>query len=328
MKPKISIVIPSYNQGRYIEQTITSVLDQQYPNLELIIIDGGSTDETLSVIKKYEQHLHFWESVKDNGQTDAINKGFLHCTGDIFNWLNSDDYYTADALHVVAKAFENPEVKVVAGTEQAFEDSDPAVTYFQPGTVVKDNWFDTLRVGIYTQPCSFMRMKEAQTCFPLCTALRYVMDRELWWKFLLQYGQAGVKKIEDQLTHFRLHTSSKSVAEQPLFDKEFDRLKRGLFTRLSAPDFFFSPLDKESADPGIQWPVQLDHRSGILSAFAAYYGERAYVHDNLELTASFMRFLKKHKPARMNSAEWKMWFLSVALPHTCVHQIKKIRVKA
>ena len=90
--PKISIVTPSFNQGKYIEQTIQSVLTQNYPNLEYIIIDGGSTDKTVDIIKKYEQQLSYWVTEPDKGQTDAINKGFAKCTGEIFNWINSDDF--------------------------------------------------------------------------------------------------------------------------------------------------------------------------------------------------------------------------------------------
>jgi glycosyltransferase involved in cell wall biosynthesis len=108
--PKISIVTPSFNQGRFIEKTILSVIEQDYPNLEYIIIDGGSTDESVEVIKKYDQHLAYWVSEPDRGQSHAINKGFERATGEIFGWLNSDDWYHPGALKAVAEAFAaNPE---------------------------------------------------------------------------------------------------------------------------------------------------------------------------------------------------------------------------
>ena len=94
--PKISVITPSYNQGIYIEETIQSVLNQNYPNLEYIIIDGGSNDSTVEVIKKYESKIDFWVSEKDKGQADAINRGFAKATGDILCWLNSDDYFFPD----------------------------------------------------------------------------------------------------------------------------------------------------------------------------------------------------------------------------------------
>ncbi|MEO8399398.1 MAG: glycosyltransferase, partial [Ignavibacteriaceae bacterium] len=100
--PKISIITPSFNQGLFIEQTIRSVLLQNYPNLEYIIIDGGSTDNTIEIIKKYEPWIKYWISEKDSGQSEALNKGILHCEGEIFNWLNSDDYYSKDCFKLIA----------------------------------------------------------------------------------------------------------------------------------------------------------------------------------------------------------------------------------
>ena len=105
MLPRISIVTPSFNQGQFIEKTICSVLDQNYPNLEYVVIDGGSTDETVEIIKKYAKHLTYWVSEPDRGQSHAINKGLAHCTGDVFNFLNSDDYLEPGALFHVAEAW-------------------------------------------------------------------------------------------------------------------------------------------------------------------------------------------------------------------------------
>src|ERR1700741_4157141 len=96
--PTISIVTPSFNQGQFLEQTIDSILSQQYPGLQYIIIDGGSTDNSVEIIKKYEKHLHFWVSEPDKGQSHAINKGLNIATGEVFNWLCSDDYYTPGSL--------------------------------------------------------------------------------------------------------------------------------------------------------------------------------------------------------------------------------------
>ena len=105
--PKISIITPSYNQGIFIEETILSVLDQNYPNLEYIIMDGGSTDNTVDIIKKYEDRITYWISEKDNGQSDAINKGFHKSTGDILHWLNSDDVLVPRALNMLVEYLSN-----------------------------------------------------------------------------------------------------------------------------------------------------------------------------------------------------------------------------
>ncbi|MEI7737070.1 MAG: glycosyltransferase family 2 protein, partial [Ferruginibacter sp.] len=149
--PKISIVTPSFNQGHFIEETITSVLDQQYPNLEYIIIDGGSTDNTVEIIKKYATHLKYWVSEKDAGQANAINKGLQHCTGEIFNWLNSDDYLESGALQKIADTFADETVQMLAGKVRIFSETteeciqnqhlsaaglmcwQPAVKFVQPG---------------------------------------------------------------------------------------------------------------------------------------------------------------------------------------------------
>ena len=103
--PRISIVTPSYNQGHYIEETIRSILLQGYPNLEYIIIDGGSTDRSVEIIQKYASFLTYWVSEPDNGQTQAIDKGLAYCTGEIFNWVNSDDFLSRNALATIASAF-------------------------------------------------------------------------------------------------------------------------------------------------------------------------------------------------------------------------------
>src|SRR4030067_2568795 len=104
--PKISIVIPSYNQAQFLEKTILSILNQNYPNLEVIIIDGGSKDESIGIIKRYERYLAFWVSEQDNGQAHAINKGFKIASGDIVAWQNSDDIYLPDTFHKVIKVLE------------------------------------------------------------------------------------------------------------------------------------------------------------------------------------------------------------------------------
>src|SRR5882672_2272557 len=126
--PKVTIVTPSYNQGEFLEETIRSVLLQGYPNLEYIIIDGGSTDRSVEIIRRYEKWLAHWVSERDRGQSDAINKGFSRSTGDICAYLNSDDVYLPHALLSVARLFEkHPDAALLYGDCQLIDESSRVV---------------------------------------------------------------------------------------------------------------------------------------------------------------------------------------------------------
>ncbi|HEX6586572.1 MAG TPA: glycosyltransferase family 2 protein [Solirubrobacterales bacterium] len=125
MAPKLTVVTPSFNQGRFIGRTIRSVLDQGYPDLEYVIVDGGSTDETVEVIRRYEDRLAWWVSEPDEGQTEAINKGIERTEGEIVAYLNSDDYYLPGALGAVADAFERTDRRWIAGAAVDIAEGDP-----------------------------------------------------------------------------------------------------------------------------------------------------------------------------------------------------------
>src|SRR5687768_2251879 len=120
---RVSIVTPSFNQSSYLEQTILSVLDQDHPDIEYVVIDGASTDQSVEIISKYKDKLAYWVSEKDNGQAEAINKGLAHATGDIVAWLNSDDYYLPGTISAAIKVFEeNPDVALVHGDMLAVDE--------------------------------------------------------------------------------------------------------------------------------------------------------------------------------------------------------------
>lgn len=223
--PKISLVTPSYNQGEYIEKTITSIIEQNYPNLEYVIIDGGSTDNTLEVLKKYDKYLSYWVSEPDNGQSHALNKGIRQCTGDIFNWINSDDYYAPNALHKVAQHFaNNPHVNVVTGMETVFYEDDRQKTTDYSGTRLNASLEELVYAAHIDQPPTFFRMGIIEQIGLLNEELHYRMDSELWMKYLLHYGKEGILKIPDKLTYFRVHDNSKTGSARLLFEAEYNAL--------------------------------------------------------------------------------------------------------
>lgn len=215
---KISIITPSFNQGQFLEQTIDSVLSQNYPNLEYIIIDGGSSDNSVEIIKKYEKHLHFWTSEKDNGQSDAINKGLKHANGDIINWLNSDDYYEPNALKKVAAYFDDEKTLVVAGKSNIWKHNK--ISLQSPGTDIYSSIEKTIGFARIDQPETFFSKKAIDKMGFLNPNLHFVMDREWWIRYLLLFGLENIKKTDEILVNFRIHGNSKTTNFQDAFMQE------------------------------------------------------------------------------------------------------------
>ncbi|WP_339787982.1 MAG: glycosyltransferase family 2 protein [Imperialibacter sp.] len=219
-KARISIVTPSFNQGQYLEQTICSVLDQNYPQLEYMIFDGGSTDGSVAIIKKYQKYLSYWESSPDRGQSHAINKGLSRATGEVFNWLNSDDHLEPGALKSIERCFENPATKVVCGRSRIFRDSDQTIKYSSGTDVYLNNLAKTIGWARIDQPETFFRLQSYRTVGPLNESLHYLMDKEWWMRYLCEFGLDGIVSIPDTLVNFRHHSLSKTVSQQNGFEEE------------------------------------------------------------------------------------------------------------
>ena len=231
--PRISLITPSLNQGQYLEQTIRSVLDQEYPNLEYVVIDGGSTDGSVDIIRRYAKHLSYWVSQPDGGQSDAINHGLSRATGEVFNWLNSDDYCVPRSLWRVADAFTNPAVTVLCGRSHVVNEAGQMLFTSRGTDVYADNLARTIGWARIDQPETFFRMNVLRQIGPLDARLHYLMDRDWWIKYLFAFGLAGVTQIPDALVNFRRHGASKSVAQAAGFQTEHDTLFTALATQYS-----------------------------------------------------------------------------------------------
>jgi len=210
--PKISIVTPSYNQGQYLEKTIRSVLDQHYPNLEYIIIDGGSTDKSVEIIRKYKSDLKYWVSEPDRGQSHAINKGFEHATGELFGWLNSDDYYMEGALQAVAELFvQHPDVGAFVGAGQMVDSAAHVLCYKEPENVTFQALFRWPVQGLFMQPSCFFKSTAWLQCGPLDERLHFTMDVDLWMKIAKQSQYARCNHL---LSTSLIHSLAKTSAFQ------------------------------------------------------------------------------------------------------------------
>lgn len=214
--PKISIVTPSFNQGGYLEATIDSVLSQGYPNLEYIIIDGGSADNSLEIIKKYASHLHFWSSKPDEGQYFAVNEGFARASGDILAWLNSDDIYCTDAFKTAGTIFSAfPNVAWLTTLKQLVFDSQgqrKAVKHM-PG-FSRQAFLDGLYVtkpftglGFIQQESTFWRRELWRKTGGIRTQFTLAGDFDLWARFFIHEDLYGVDHL---LAGFRVHDKNRS----------------------------------------------------------------------------------------------------------------------
>ncbi|WFN37127.1 glycosyltransferase [Methanomicrobium antiquum] len=220
--PKISIITPSYNQGSFLEETMRSVLLQNYPNLEYIILDGGSTDNSVEIIQKYDEYIDFWVSEPDNGQADAIYRGIEMATGDIVAYINSDDIYYPGAFFKVAKEFiKNPDSGWLTG-RTVFVDEYSNPKSDQP-RYLPINMFNMVYLGNFVmQPSTFWKKELFLSVGGFDKNLRFSFDYELFLKFLKFEKPLW---INQNLAGFRYHSLSKTTNIHDVCVEESDEIK-------------------------------------------------------------------------------------------------------
>jgi len=206
--PLVSIVTPSFNQAPFLEETILSVLGQDYPNLEYLIVDGGSTDGSLEIIRRYADRLAWWVSEPDRGQTEAINKGFAHARGEIFAWLNSDDMYLPQAVSEAVQYLQNhAEVGLVYGDANFIDERGRVLGKFP----ARQTDYRRLRRGYVhiPQQAAFFRAELWRKVGPLDTSFYFAMDYDLWVRIA---RHAKIVYLPRLWANFRLHGSAKTIA--------------------------------------------------------------------------------------------------------------------
>lgn len=215
----VSIITPSFNQGSYLEQTIRSVLEQDYPRIEYILVDGGSTDGSVEVIRKYEDRMTYWISEKDHGQADAINKGFARAAGEIIAWLNSDDYYLPGAVSAAVKVLEdNPDVLLVYGDLLAVDEQGQTINHLRYRQLTLE---DLLCFQIIGQPSVFMRRSALLASGLLDTSFHFMLDHHLWIR-IARLGK--ILHLPQMLAAARYHAEAKNRAKAAEFGRDAFRI--------------------------------------------------------------------------------------------------------
>ena len=219
--PRVSMVTPSYNQGQFLEETIRSVLLQGYPDLEYMIMDGGSSDESVEIIQRYAPWLAYWKSEPDQGQTHALNRGWARATGDIYAWINSDDLLVPGALGLAANALSDRGAHWICGGASVIDTLGREVAVEMPRPhLTMENMIATWERPSYSYPqmSSYVTAEVVESAGPLRENLAYVMDHEYWMR-LVSLGY-DPRLMQTVLSRYRLHEESKTVSASHRFIQE------------------------------------------------------------------------------------------------------------
>lgn len=224
--PMISIVIPSFNQGIFIENTLKSIIGQSYKNYEIIVMDGGSSDQTVEILKKYDKYIKYWVSEPDQGQADAIKKGFNLASGNVFSWLNSDDIYLPETLQIIADTFKNNLADIVYGNKLIIDQDNKVIahrilTKFLPPPILQNYKYGGF--GIY-QPAAFWSREIYFKSGGVDSSFKFCMDNDLFISFVV--SSARFFYVNQFLAGFRIHGSSKTSVLRNVAAEELIQIEK------------------------------------------------------------------------------------------------------
>jgi len=272
--PFISIVVPNFNGAATLQRTLCSLLDQKYPRLELMVCDGGSTDGSVEIIRRYESRLAWWCSEKDRGQSDAINKGLKRSTGDVVNWLGSDDVLEPGSLRLIGEHFgADPKLDVLVGRCR-WRNAETGVTAVDHPTT---KGIAALPAGVpFGQPSCFWRRGIMRNDFPLDESYHYAMDLELWAYF--KSRNVTWKVIDQVLSTFEMSGSNKTSTGGEKIIAEVERVYETYCPQRIPMTWWIRhltyPLDKwRGRHPGLVSNMAVKGlKMGIYSLLAPFYG--------------------------------------------------------
>ena len=217
--PFLSIITPSYQQAKFLEQTIKSVITQSFNDFEYLVVDGGSDDGSVKIIKQYERQITWWVSEKDEGQGDAINKGLGRAKGEVAGWINSDDFYLPDTFRKVSEVFQQePGLGLLYGDVLAVDENSQVFNLMQSGDY---GLLDLMKFKIINQPAVFFRRRLIEEVGNLDPSYRYLLDHHLWLRIA---SISQIRHMPEFLAAGRYHSQAKNIAEAASFGEEAFRI--------------------------------------------------------------------------------------------------------
>ncbi|HAP68170.1 MAG TPA: hypothetical protein DCR04_00360 [Flavobacteriales bacterium] len=305
--PDFTIVTPVLNQVQQIEKCILSVLGQNC-DVQYIIIDGGSTDGTVDIIRKYKDRISYWESKPDRGQSHATNKGLAIAEGTFFNWLNADDQLTENALKNVIETT-SEETQVVVGKCEHIDENGNRVAI--GGARIWDSLEATLGNYSMGQPSVFYRTELMREFEGVNAGLHYCMDMDLWFRFLTEMGQKNIQTTEKVLSKFLVHDESKSSLHSEKMNTEKYGIYHALLTEFELPEILTQFFTEFPVPKSVQYSLPADlNQNELFSQFAWHLMVDAYGRKQTNECSAYLDMVKKG--SRLSTTEVLQWKARIA----------------